>query len=196
MKKQKFSLREEYKQSWEYIKESKKFIWIIVGIFVFFVLVGAFVPMPVEISNEIFNFMKNMLAQTEGMSQLQLTWFIFFNNLKSSFFGMIFGVFFGLFSIITSLANGFVVGFVMKLSVDKVGILSLWKILPHGIFELPAVFISLGMGLKIGSFIFKKKKLEFLDESLRSSLRVFLLIVIPLLVIAAIIEAGLIALAG
>ncbi len=196
MKKQKFSLREEYKQSWNYLKESSKFIWIIVGIFVFFVLIGAFVPLPAEISNEIFSFMKNILAQTEGMSQLQLTWFIFFNNLKSSFFGMVFGIFLGLFSIFTSLANGFVVGFIMKLSVSKIGILSLWKILPHGIFELPAVFISLGMGLKMGGFIFKKEKLNFLNDSLKRSLKVFLLIVIPLLVIAAIIEAGLIVLTG
>jgi len=44
------------------------------------------------------------------------------------------------------------------------GFLSLWRLLPHGIFELPAVFISLGMGLKIGMFIFQKKKLELVEK--------------------------------
>ena len=78
------------------------------------------------------------------------------------------------------------------MSINTDGGLSLWKILPHGIFELPAVFIALGIGIKLGMFIFQKKKLESLKNYSINSLRVFLLIILPLLVIAGIIEGTLI----
>lgn len=192
MKPQKFSLKHQYKLSWKYLKESSKFILIIVGIFLFFSLIGFFIYIPDNISNQILDYLKKIVEQTKDMNQLELTWFIFFNNLKASFFGLVLGVFFGIFSIIIILANGFILGFVANLSASKLGILSLWKIFPHGIFELPAVFISLGMGLRLGTFWFKPKKLNFFKENFWNSLRVFLYIVLPLLVIAAIIEGTLI----
>jgi len=72
----------------------------------------------------------------------------------------------------------------------------LWRILPHGIFELPAVFIALGMGLKFGGFIFQKEKIKSLREYFWNSLRVFLFVVLPLLIIAGIIEGTLIFFSG
>ena len=109
---------------------------------------------------------------------------------------MIFGVLLGIFPIIAAIANGYLLGFVASISVGNVGFLVLWRLLPHGIFELPAIFISLGLGLKFGTFIFQKRKLESFKEFFWSSLRVFLLIVIPLLVIAGIIEGSLMFIVG
>ena len=48
--------------------------------------------------------------------------------------------------------------------------------------------------MKLGVFIFKKDKEKFLKENFYDATRIFLLIVIPLLVIAAIIEGILISL--
>jgi len=42
------------------------------------------------------------------------------------------------------------------LSVGIEGYGILWRLVPHGIFELPAVFISLGLGIKLGTFIFRE----------------------------------------
>ena len=92
--------------------------------------------------------------------------------------------------------NGYVLGFVAYLVVNSDGILVLWRLFPHGIFELPAIFISLGLGLKVGTFIFQKKKFESLKKYSLNSLRVFLFIVLPLLIIASIIEGSLIYLSG
>jgi stage II sporulation protein M len=119
--------------------------------------------------------------------------FIFFNNLKSSFFGMSFGILFGIFPILVTIFNGYLLGFVSAFSVAGGGVLSLWKLLPHGIFELPAIFLSLGLGLRLGTLVFQKNKQKFLKENILRSLKIFLLIVIPLLIIAAIIEASLVA---
>jgi stage II sporulation protein M len=76
------------------------------------------------------------------------------------------------------------------------GILVLWRLLPHGIFELPALFLSAGLGLRLGTFIFRKNKLKSLKNYLFESLRVFLFIIFPFLLIAAIIEGILISFFG
>ncbi len=183
---------ENYKKAWQYIKDSRRFIFAIIGIFLFFVLLGFFIPAPDSISKWILDYMQEVVNETEGLSAVQLISFIFFNNLKSSFVGMIFGALLGIFPIFTALFNGYILGFVLNESVKIEGILVLWKLLPHGIFELPAVLISLGLGLRIGtSLLFNKKKREF-KKNFYNALKVFLFVVIPLLLIAAIIEGILI----
>jgi stage II sporulation protein M len=190
-KKKKFNLLNEYKQSFKYIKESKKFIYSAIGIFFFFVLFGYFIPAPEFIYKKILEFITELIQQTQNLSQGDLIKFIIFNNIKSTFFVILFGVILGIFPVIGAITNGYVLGFVALLSVKSGGILTLWKILPHGIFELPAVFVSLGLGIKIGTFIFQKKKLKSLIDYFSKSLKVFLLIIIPLLIIAGIIEGTL-----
>jgi stage II sporulation protein M len=183
-----FNLREEDVRSWKYLKESKNFIYVSIGIFFLFFLLAFFIYPPEIFLEYLREFIKELLEKTQSMSFSEITSFIFFNNLKSSFFGIILGVFLGIFPILALMANGYVLGFVSFLSVAEEGILSLWRILPHGIFELPAIFISFGLGLKFGSFIFQKNKSESFRNFLLNSLRVFLFIVVPLLIIAAIIE--------
>lgn len=184
--------RENYKQSWNYIKESRNFIYIVLIVFSLFFLLGYFIRVPENIAQLILEFIGELLKRTEGMSYAELTSFIFFNNLQSSFFGMIFGVVFGIFSVMTIVSNGYLLGFVSSSTAQSEGFLILWRLFPHGIFELTALIISMGLGLKIGTFIFQKKKMEFLKNYLWNSLRVFLFVIIPLLFIAAIIEGSLI----
>jgi len=191
-KKNSFNLLEEYKNCWKYLGESKKFIWIILGVFLLFVLIGFFISPPEFIYNKILEFIKELLETTKDMSGLELIQFIIFNNLQSTLFGIFLGLLFGIFPVFSAIANGYLLGFVSSISVQQDGILSLWKLFPHGIFELPAVFISLGLGLKLGTFIFQKKKLESLKNYAINSLKIFLLIIVPLLIIAGIIEGILI----
>lgn len=188
--------KKNYSYSWNYIKDSRKFIYAIIWIFVLFVILGAFVPVPASITLEINAFIKQLLGQTEGLSWFGLIKFIFFNNIQTSFSGMIFGFFLGIYSVATTLINGYVVGFVALLAVKEEGLTVLWRLFPHGIFELPALFISLGLGLKFGTFIFQKNKMKSFQEYLINSLRVFVFVIIPLLLIAAIIEGTLIFFVG
>jgi len=225
-------LKEQYIQSWNYIKSSRNFIWGIFLIFLIFALIGFFVPAPDFLSKQIFDFIKDLVDRTSGMSQIELVVFIFNNNLFASFLGMISGFFFGIYPIIASIGNGYLVGFVGALSVNEMGFSVLLKLLPHGIFELPAVFISLGLGIKFGTsffvliidffkYYYKRKEIFFIilgillfplfillfygfSFDLRSfnkrkfsntfwnSIRVFIFVVLPLLIIAAIIEGILI----
>lgn len=228
-KKTKIFFIENYRKSWEYIKESRNFIYTVLIIFLLFAFIGAFVPAPEFLEQQILEFIEELLRKTAEMSQGELMSFIFLNNLQSSFFGMIFGIALGIFSAITSVSNGYLLGFVSSKAVYEEGIFVLWRLLPHGIFELPALFISTGLGLKLGfPFIYRyfkyywKRKNIFallagilflpfsiiltliLNKNLRkyqfkdflfkvnNSLRVFLFIILPFLLIAAIIEGCLI----
>ncbi len=192
--KKKFSIQEEYKKGLEYVKESRNFIYIIISLFFLFALVGFFIPVPEEIYNTLINYIQGILKETENMSHLDLIGFITFNNIQSTFFGITLGILMGIFPLMSTVVNGYMIGFVSSMSVASGGIFTLWKLFPHGIFELPAVFISLGLGLKLGMFLFQKNKFKSLKEYAINSIRVFLLIVIPLLIIAGIIEGTLIAL--
>ena len=187
---------EQYSKSWNYIKLSREFTYSAILIFAIFAVLGFFFPVPELLEKEILKMIQDILAKTKGLSGLEMTNFIFWNNLQSSFFGMIFGVLLGIFSAAVALVNGYVLGFVSKIVVIEAGFSSLWTLFPHGIFELPAIFISVGLGLKLGSFPFQKKRGDAFKNYFVNSLRVFVFIVIPLLIIAAIIEGSLIALLG
>ncbi|MBI2043590.1 stage II sporulation protein M [Candidatus Pacearchaeota archaeon] len=189
-------IAKNYSDSWNYIKDSRNFIYSIILVFLAFFLIGFFLPVPKEIAEQILKFIEELFKQTENMSQSEITRFIFLNNLQSSITGMLFGVFLGIFPIVIAMVNGYILGFVALMSVGSEGFFVLWRLFPHGIFELPAVFISLGMGLKFGTFIFQKNKSESFRNYLWNSLKTFLFVVLPLLVIAAIIEGILIIFQG
>ncbi len=182
-------------KSFNYIKKSKNFIYFIIGTFFLLTLIGYFIHPSDYLLDYLLKFIRELIEKTEGLSAYDLIKFIFFNNLQSSFFGLILGFFFGIFPIFFAVINGYVLGFVASMAVSEGGIFSLWRIFPHGIFELPAIFISLGLGLKFGYFILQKNRAESFKNYFWNSIRVFLVIVIPLLIIAAIIEGILISFA-
>lgn len=190
--KRKGFFRENYRESVGYIKDSRNFIYSIIIIFLSFSFIGFFVPAPPMLEARILEFIEELLRKTGGLSQLELIKFIFFNNIQSSFIGMLFGIILGIFPVIATVANGYLLGFVAEKTAEAGGISILWRIFPHGIFELPALFISLGLGLKLGTFILKKNKLKTLAIYLLKSIKAFFYIVVPLLIIAAIIEGVLI----
>ena len=188
------SFGDQYIKSWEYILDSFKFIKIVIILFFVFALIGFLFPVPEVFAEKIFEFIKQIFEKTRDMSQFELIRFIFLNNLQVSLFSLVFGIFLGVFPILLTMMNGYLLGFVAFLSVNEGGLLVLWRIFPHGIFELPAIFISLGLGLRLGILIFKNKKPRPYKEYIFDSLRVFVFIVIPLLFFGAIIEGILISL--
>jgi len=185
-------LSKEYKEAFSFIKESKKYIWIMFFIFIFSFFMGFFIKLPSEINSKLLGYLKDLLLQAKGLSPVEMIWFLFSNNVITNLFIFALGIFFGIFPLLNVLVNGFVLGFVSKISVLQNGFLSLWKIFPHGIFEIPALIISLGIGLNLGICFFRTKDKEEFKKILTNSFKVFILIIVPLLIIAAIIEGLLI----
>ncbi len=111
---------------------------------------------------------------------------------------MILGIFLGFVPLVVAVVNGYVLGFVASKTVAVEGWLILWRLLPHGIFEIPAVLISIALGLKLGSFLFTSKNKGWKEfwKWIKDVVRVFIFVIIPLLVIAGIIEGLLIVCLG
>ena len=183
--------KENYQKSWRYLLETKKFIWFIVVLFFITALIGFIFPAPESVLEKILELIQDILKQTQDLSWRGLFAYIFLNNFKVSLLGMVAGIFLGIMPVLTAAGNGYLLGFVGRYSVREAGFFSLWKILPHGIFELPAVFISLGLGVRLGMVFFKGEKEKF-ATNFYEALRVFFFIVLPLLFVAAIIETALI----
>lgn len=183
--------------SLKYLRNLKNYIFFSFILFLVASFVGFLFPGLFE--EQVRKIVEELIKQTEGLGFLGLIRFIIFNNMNSSFIALFFGIFFGVVPLIITIINGYVLGFVANKVVALEGILILWKLFPHGIFELPAVLISIALGLRLGMFLFiyrgRNKKKEFW-RWLKDSLRVFVFIVIPLLVIAGIVEGILIWIMG
>jgi stage II sporulation protein M len=186
----------QYRQCWNYIKESRKYIWFVISIFILFAIFAVVFPVPDLIAEKINQVIKELINLTQELNTIELIGFIFFNNLRASFFGIIFGVVIGVIPFLITISNGYVLGFVSKAVVSEVGFLEIWRLLPHGIFELPAVFISLALGIRWGMFLFAKNPGKEFKTRFFEAIRVFFFIIIPLLIIAAIIEGILIRVLG
>ena len=182
-----------YKQIWRYLKECRTYFLIVSIIFLASLLIGY--VFPVFFVDLIQELLKKLAGEAAGLGFFQLLVFILENNIMTAFVGMVFGILL-VFPVLIVLLNGYVLGFVMNKTSEVAGSLVLFRLLPHGVFELPALIISLGLGLRIGMFIFHKNKKKDLKYALENSLRVFLFVVIPLLVVAGFIEAWLIVFLG
>jgi len=182
-----------FKDSLEYMSEAKYFIYIVVALFFLSGLVGF-------VFSEQFIFFDDLLSdvygQIDGLSTGGLMWFIFKNNIIGALFGLLSGVVLGILPVFNTLTNGALLGYVYAGSVEAAGYSTILLLVPHGVFELPAIFISLGMGLYFGMFIFAKKgtKADEFKRRLIGSVKTFLTIILPLIIIAAIIEGLLIGL--
>ena len=183
-------IKEQYKLSWNYIVNSKRYIYFIVTLFIIFLLIGYF--MPVFFVDEIIELVSKIVNETEGMKFFELFIFIFHNNLKTSLISIIAGIAFGLFDIFNTIVNSYVIGFVGRAASEKIGAGVLFRLVPHGIFELPSFILSLGLGLRLGLHLFFRKKDETFWKNLENVLRVFIFVILPLLLIAAFIETMLI----
>jgi uncharacterized membrane protein SpoIIM required for sporulation len=176
-------LEENYSKSFLYLKESKRHIYGVIILFFVFLLIGFLVSLPQEFSSMILEYLRELVQKTEGFGFLEMFSFIFLNNSLVGFFSIVFGILFGIFPILSVISNGFILGYVMKMSVYSAGFSSLWRILPHGIFELPAIFISFGLGVKLGLWlIFEPIKFYWNKNKLISFL--FVIFYLPVLLAA------------
>lgn len=183
-----FFSKKTIQESISYIKESKNYIYL--GFTIFFL--SSFITF---VFAERFSFLDKIIAdillKADNKEGFYLFLFIFLNNLSVAFYNVFTGLILGVFPLLNSIINGGVIGYVFQKVYYTVGPLELWRILPHGIFELPAIFIAIGLGIKNGFFFLSKRKGEF-KRRLYSSLKVFVFIILPLLILAAIIETLLI----
>ncbi len=194
------------------IKENKNNIPIIkkyffVSFFVFtmsFIVGFIFVSLQPETAREALEKIEEEFSFLRNLSNLQLGIFIFLNNSIKILLFIFLGVVFVVPTLFFLVTNGFVLGLVVAVMFPYLGPKGIFdSLFYHGIFEIPALFLGSSLGIWIGTLSFKKiKKVKKLKELFKISeikdaiivsLNIFLVVIIPLLAIAAIVETMLIA---
>jgi stage II sporulation protein M len=131
---------------------------------------------------------------------------IFIKNTIAIITVIIGGILFGISPLISAILNGLIIGIVVGRVIATDGLLVIMAgLIPHGIIELPALFLALGLGFRMGillinSFRNKSKesigwyqnlnnKLRSLLGELKRSLLFAWRYLIPALALAALIES-------
>lgn len=178
----------------EYLRQLKPHVsaillFLILGITAGNVL-ASFSPVPKPEIVESFGRTARFLL---GLPKVLLALGIFVNNSVKTFLVIVLGILFGVVPILFVLANGFAIGFLLHLSTDSTGLFnSLLAIVPHGVFELPGVLLGASIGLMLGTRVLKRlwgKSESKLGPELGQGLRFFLIVIVPLLLLGAFVEA-------
>lgn len=177
-----------YGDSFRVLKEIKWHFIFVVGIFLLFFIIGF--SYPVFFKERVADFILNLKDIFADKNLFETVLLIFFNNFQASFFAILLGIGFGIIPLIIAIINGYLIGFVSRSVVEMESGWILLRLIPHGIFELPAFLFSVSLGLKIGLSFFDSKK--SMKNEVKKALKFFLFVVVPLLFIAAIIESLLI----
>jgi len=186
------------------LKRIKPYFWLSLIIFIFGIIAGYFFhnqfqPLIDQMAENIKNIITEM-GPTPSVSKLFST--IFITNLTSSLTLMLFGILFGIIPLTSLFANGLLLGYIYYQSTIVQGLnwyQILIGIIPHGILELPAVFLAAAFGFRIAHLIiqtitlgWKRDKREIIKTEWSHTKKDFfliLIIIVSFLLIAAIIES-------
>lgn len=118
---------------------------------------------------------------------------IFANNAVKTLLVIVLGIAFAIVPLVFVLVNGVAIGVVLHLATQSKGLAySILAIVPHGVFELPAVLCGAAIGLMLGNKAIRRlfRKSEFkVGPELSRALKIFATTIVPLLLIGAITEA-------
>ena len=161
-------------------------------------LLGIGISTGLAMSTDIATLLEEELATLEelgtmlGPFQISTAIFIFIKNISALLLSFIFSPILCLVPVLSLIANGWLISLVSVLVIqeESLGFL-LAGLLPHGIFELPALIIGEAAALSFGTVamiaLISKGKRELLLPNLKKNLK-YLAIACVLLVPAAIIE--------
>ena len=124
----------------------------------------------------------------EGKEGADFIFSLFLHNLVATYITMCIVTLWGLFPMVTAIANGLVLGWIVVAAAGPSLYEAATMLVPHGMFEWPAMMIAWGVGLWRGAgYRFSTDPGSYIQRWKRSN-QVFFLIVLPLLLVAAIVE--------
>ena len=169
-----------YQQIRRDLNEVRKYILVAILIFIAGNILAILIP---KLGESVISAFLGYFKTFENKNVLELVVAVFLRNAFSAFFAILFGFLFGLVPVFGAVFNGIAVGAILNLDPSN-----FFKIIPHGLFELPAIFIAWGLGMWCAGGLFHSPRFKTIKFRVKRSLNIYLSIIVPLLIIAAIIE--------
>ena len=169
--------------------------WIFIAIFLFGIGLILGLVNPPGIANLVSKdiaALKELADFLAPLPQPVVLAIIFINNALTLLISFIFSPIFCLMPILALTANGWLLGFVSTIVIQEKSLgFVLAGLLPHGIFELPALILGEAAALSFGTMailaLFKTERRKLLLPSLKQNLSL-LMVALALLLPAAVIE--------
>jgi stage II sporulation protein M len=187
-------IKKSYKELIKLIKQFKIILIIILFFFTVSIITGYTAPL--ESQQLIIDLIKTQFEDIINAPDFEMFLKVMTNNIIASFIIIILGI-----TIVLPLAiiffNGQILGIVAGHGVAT-GTLGpnpyaklLLTILPHGIIELPAIFLSTFLAILLGLKLFFKHKIlpkESIKQVFKKFFKIYFYIIIPAIILAAIVE--------
>ena len=179
----------------EYFYSSRKYFIAAVAVFTFSFAAGILISIKnPDASEKLLEMLKDTYGGITALDPFERMLEIFKNNVSTCFMALLGGLVVGIIPFVIVVINGVVLGILVELFLRKQGaFFVIAAILPHGIIELPMVLISVGIGFRLGhaaylAMIHQKTMRELIYE-LKQGVFFYIKIVVPLLLLAALIES-------
>ncbi len=169
--------------------------WLLIAIFLFGtgLVLGLATPTNIDVLfSEDTAALEEIVDVLAPLPQSSLFAFIFIKNVSALLISFVLSPIFCLVPVMALTVNGWLLGWVLNTVIleKSLGYL-LAGLLPHGIFELPALIMGEAVALSFGTTVllalFKKNRRDLLLPKFKQSLR-YLIVALALLLPAAIIE--------
>ena len=168
--------------------------WLFITVFLFGtgIAFGLATPANNNLPSEYITAFEEQFASILTLPKPIIALFLFLKNTSALLISFALSPIFCLVPILALIINGWMIAFVSTLVIEEesLGFL-LAGLLPHGIFELPALILGQAAALSFGTVViialFKRERRNLLLPSLKQNLR-YLVVALVLLLPAAIIE--------
>lgn len=176
-----------------YLNKTKALSIIVIVFFITSFFAGYFLAhtYPEKTKELIYDSLKNVLEPAKAYSSFQLFAYIFFKNLTVAILTIFLGIIFGVIPVLIIMINGLILGVVSFIILEQFDMLVLLSgIIPHGIIEIPAFILSTASGLLLWRSIWQRLLYDKgeLDKEFISIISFFVLVITPMIAIAALIE--------
>ena len=135
-------------------------------------------------------FQEIVVAGVASDSAVVMSFQIFINNVQICALIFLGGATFGLLTLLLLMTNGIAIGVLIEVLLREMSLSALiFGLLPHGIFEIPAVLVSAALGMIVARGLWEELagKGNVLDSAKYAG-RLFIMYVVPFIFLAACIE--------
>lgn len=144
-----------------------------------------------DMADQLMEGFSSRFAPLLAMPPILIMFGIFLNNAFVSLLFLVLGLALGILPVLFIAFNGYVVGVISQIVAQERGMFFIFlALLPHGIVELPMVFLSAGIGVRLGHQVFAALigRSTEIKKEFKEGLRFYFRWILPLLFLAAIVE--------